>query len=149
MHDVTLLAYIACVLVITLWPSPPDPGAIPLLVRVLAWAHDAGLPAAFDVATLEVVANVAMFVPLGVLVASSRRVRRAWLAVPAGLALSGAVETVQVFVPGRYPTLQDVAANTTGAALGLAAVVAHRAWRARRAAPGETPHEGVSGREIT
>lgn len=133
MHDVTLLAYIACVLVITLWPSPPDPGANPLLLRLLDWAHGAGLPAAFDLVTLEVVANVVMFVPLGLLLASSARVPRPWLAVTAGLALSAAIETTQIALPGRYPTLQDVVANTAGAALGAAAVVATRAARARRA----------------
>jgi VanZ family protein len=131
-HDVTLLAYIAVVLVITMWPSPRDPGRIPLLRRVLDWAHDVGLPAAFDLATLEVTANVAMFVPLGLLLASSRRLRRPWLAAPLGLAFSAAIETVQILLPGRYPTVQDVAANTAGAALGAALVVAHRVWRARR-----------------
>ncbi len=133
MHDVTLLAYIVVVLVITLWPSPPDPGANPLLLRLLDWAHGAGLPAAFDLVTLEVVANVVMFVPLGLLLASSARVPRPWLAVAAGLALSAAIETTQIALPGRYPTLQDVVANTAGAALGAAAVVATRAVRARRA----------------
>lgn len=131
MQDVTLLAYIAVVLVITLWPSPPDPGSNPLLVRLLEWAHGAGLPTAFDLVTLEVVANVAMFVPLGLLLATSARVPHTWLAVAAGLALSTAIETAQIAVPGRYPTVADVVANTGGAALGAAAVVAGRAWRAR------------------
>lgn len=134
MHDVTLLAYIAVVLVITMWPSPRDPGRIPLLRRLLDWAHGVGVPAWFDVPTLEVTANVAMFAPLGLLLASSRRLPRPWLAVVAALTFSGAIETVQILLPGRYPTLQDVVANTAGAALGAAAVVVHRAWRARRAA---------------
>lgn len=132
MHDVTLLAYTVVVLVITMWPSPPDPGASPLLQRVLDWAHGAGLPAAVDVATLEVVANVAMFVPLGLLVAASRRLRRPWLAVPIALAFSAAIETTQIALPGRYPTVLDVVANTLGAALGAAVVVAVVAHRARR-----------------
>lgn len=129
MQDVTLLAYIVVVLVITLWPSPPDPGSIPALLRVLEWAHGAGLPEAFDLVTAEVVANVVMFVPLGLLLATSHRVRRPWLAVAAGLALSAAIETAQIALPGRYPTVQDVVANTAGAALGAAAVVAGRALR--------------------
>ena len=133
MHDVTLLAYIVVVLVITMWPSPPDPGSNPLLLRLLDWAHGAGLPAAFDLVTAEVVANVAMFVPLGLLLATSARVSRPWLAVAVGLALSAAIETVQIALPGRHPTVQDVVANTAGAALGAAAVVAVRALRRRRA----------------
>lgn len=138
MHDVTLLAYIVVVLVITLWPSPPDPGSVPLFLRLLDWAHGAGLPTTFDLVTAEVVANVVMFVPLGLLLATSARVPRAWLAVAAGLALSAAIETTQIALPDRYPTVQDVVANTAGAALGAAAVVARRtlARRARRTSPG-------------
>ena len=116
-----------------MWPSPPDPGSNTLLAGLLEWAHGAGLPAEIDLVTLEVVANVVMFVPLGLLLATSRRVPRPWHAVAAGLALSAAIETVQIALPGRYPTVQDVAANTAGAAVGAAAVVARRAWRARRA----------------
>jgi VanZ family protein len=51
--------------------------------------------------------------------------------VPAGLAFSAAIETVQLALPGRYPTVQDVAANTVGALLGAATVVGWRAWRRR------------------
>ena len=132
MHDVTLLAYIVVVLVITLWPSPPDPGSIPLLLRVLDWAHGVGLPDAFDLVTLEVVANVVMFVPLGALLASSARVRRPWLAVALAAALSAAIETTQIALPDRVPTAADVVANTAGAAVGAAVVVGLHAWRSGR-----------------
>ncbi len=135
MHDVTLLAYIACVLVVTLWPSPPDPGSNAWVLGLLDWAHAVGVPEAFDLVTAEVVANVLMFVPLGLLLASSARTPRPWLAVAAGLALSAAIETTQIALPGRVPTVTDVVANTSGAAIGTAAVVAVRAWRGRRTRP--------------
>lgn len=116
-----------------MWPSPGDPGELSWLVRSLAWAHGIGLPTSVDIATLEVLANVAMFVPLGLLIASSARTPRPWLAVPAGLVFSAIIETVQIALPGRYPTVADVVANTTGAALAAAVVVGHRAVRRRRA----------------
>ncbi len=131
MHDVTLLAYTACVLVVTLWPSPPGPASNPWVLRVLDWVHSVGVPEAFDLVTAEVVANVVMFVPLGLLLASSARVRHPWLAVAVGTVLSAAIETTQIALPGRYPTVQDVAANSAGAAIGAAVVVGVRAWRGR------------------
>ena len=42
---ITLLGYIAAVLLITQWPDPPDPGSLGWLQRALAWLHDNGLPA--------------------------------------------------------------------------------------------------------
>lgn len=114
-----------------MWPSPPDPSRTPLVERVLGWLHGAGVPAAFDVAALEVTANVVMFVPLGLLLPWTRLARSPWLAVPAGLAFSAAIETTQLALPGRVSTVVDVLANTGGAALGAAVVVAFRALRAR------------------
>ena len=144
MHDVTLLGYIVVVLVITMWPSPPQPDRLPFLQRLLDRAHEIGLPAGFDVATLEVTANVLMFVPLGLLLASSRRMARPWLAVAAGLTFSAAIETTQILLPGRFPTVQDVVANTAGAAIGAALVVGHRAWRARRTGRPPSPDRATS-----
>lgn len=144
LHDVTLLAYTGAVLMITLWPSPPDVGSSPVVERLLAWVHDAGVPEGFDLAALELTANVAMFVPLGLLLASSARVSAPWLAVLAGLALSATVETVQIVLPGRVPTAQDVVANTAGAALGASVVVAHRALRRRRARRAGTAETAVA-----
>lgn len=135
-----------------MWPSPPDMGRAPLLQRLLTWAHDAGLPRAFDVAALELTANIAMFVPLGLLLASSARVRTPWLAVAAGLAFSATIETVQIVLPGRFPTVQDVVANTLGAGLGAAAIAALgalRRRRARRAALPGTPAPAPAETRVT
>jgi glycopeptide antibiotics resistance protein len=61
--------------------------------------------------------NVALFVPLGAaLNLAGLSVRRTLLA---GLALSTSIELLQLLViPGRFGQLQDILANTIGAAIG-------------------------------
>ena len=64
--------------------------------------------------------NVALFVPLGVLVAVQLSQRRRWLAVAIGAAVSLAIELMQAaLLPERFATGSDVVANTVGAAAGV------------------------------
>ena len=127
---ITLLGYLAAVLLITQWPDPPDPGTLSWLQRVLAQLHDSGLPGAVDLPVVEALANVAMFVPLGLLLPAATRTR-AWLAVPAGAGFAALIELSQlIFLPHRVASVQDVVMNTLGAALGAAVLLAIRAWRA-------------------
>ena len=69
----------------------------------------------------DLVMNVLMFVPFG-FVYQLTRPRGAppdWpRVVILGAALSGTIETLQLFSPTRYTSLLDVATNTAGAALG-------------------------------
>lgn len=64
----------------------------------------------------DLLANVALFVPMGVL-AVQAGLRRRW-AVAAGLLLSVAVECAQRYVHLRNPSHLDLLANGAGAALG-------------------------------
>lgn len=73
-------------------------------------------------ATTEELGNVAMFVPLGALVAVLWP-RRRWFAVPMGVAASSAIELIQVALPWRSASLNDIRWNSIGAAVGLAAVM--------------------------
>lgn len=75
----------------------------------------------------DVVSNVLLFLPWGGLF-TFRRARRGagfWGALLgaafSGMALSGLVETCQLFAPSRTTSLVDLAANTAGAALGALA----------------------------
>lgn len=116
---VLLALYLLVVLRITQWPDVADPSAFTALDAALAWLHAHGLPATVDVAVVEAVANVVMFVPFGVLVPLAA-LRRAWVAVPLGAAFSTAIELGQLlFWPTRVPTVQDVIMNTLGAVVGV------------------------------
>jgi glycopeptide antibiotics resistance protein len=146
---ITLLGYLGVVLTVTLWPNPPDPGGLGLLEQALRWWSGRGLPGG-DLAVVEAVANVAMFVPLGILLPAATRIRPV-LAVPAGAALSILIELVQLaFLPHRFATVQDVLTNTLGAAVGAALLLAVRRRRARTGERHPTdPSSGGSGPSIS
>jgi len=140
----TFAAYLAAVLVVTLWPSPQSTDAPGWATATLGFLQGLGIPLTLPV--LEALANVVMFGPFGVLgvpllrgVTARRRgaalgVRRAvGVATLAGCALSVAIELTQNLLPGRVPTVQDVVMNTAGALLGavLVALVLHGLARRR------------------
>lgn len=118
--------YVAAVLVITLWPSPQTTDAPLWAQAVLRALHALGVPMSFWL--LEALANVAMFLPFGVLGLLVTR-RPAWAVALAGCVFSCAIELTQHAIPDRVPTLQDVVMNTAGAVVGAAAVLV---WQARR-----------------
>jgi VanZ like family len=79
----------------------------------------------------DVLLNVVLFMPLGFSLRSylgqqRRLTGRAMLGVSFGVCcvLSYAIEVLQQFLPGRYPSLVDVLANSLGGALGLNSVYA-------------------------
>ena len=77
----------------------------------LSWLVDPG----------DVVANVLLFVPLGFLYRVAARPsahKGHWPTVGAALLVSAALETLQLFLPGRFASPLDVGANTLGAWLG-------------------------------
>ncbi len=122
--------YTCAVLWVTLRPLPwaTDGNQEPLgILSPHAWlgwsTWAAGSP-------LEVVANVAMFVPLG-LVAGLLFRGAAGFIVPVALTL--AIELAQIPLADRISHPRDLVANATGAALGVLIVVLVR--RHRRSAP--------------
>ena len=127
-----LAAALAGLLVLVLTAGPlPFPGLDVLHALVVEAALAVGAPPPRRGMT-EAAANVALFVPLGaaarVCVRRTSGVRLvAWLT-----AGSIAVEGLQVLLPGRYPSLRDVACNAIGAAFGVSAAAAARLWWARR-----------------
>ena len=82
---------------------------------------------------LEFSANVAMFVPFGMLVWLALARPRWWIVMLLGFATTVTIELVQGALPSRYSTLSDVIANTLGTAIGLLLVrtLADRAIRRR------------------
>jgi len=76
---------------------------------------------------LEFTANIAMFVPFGVLVRVAFARLPWWAVLLLGFATTVTIELVQTTLPSRYSTLSDVIANTLGTAAGLLIV-----WLLRR-----------------
>jgi VanZ family protein len=90
-----------------------------LLAKALKELHQRGMPRWIDYAFVESASNVLLFVPLGALVVWILGKRYWWAGGAVGMVLSALIELAQfVFLPARYPTLLDVAANTAGASLG-------------------------------
>ncbi|GAA2726632.1 VanZ family protein [Cellulomonas aerilata] len=130
-----LALYTVLVGLVVGWPTPVDSEARAPLTALFATLYGFGMPPWFDYAFLERCANVAMFVPFGVLITGMDR-RRWWWGVLGPALVSGTAELAQhLLLPERFATWTDVAANTTGAALGvaLALAVMARGRSARRA----------------
>lgn len=108
-----LVGYVVVLAAIAFWPSPVDSGARPALstiTRIFPFLT-------YDV--IEFSANVALFVPLGFLVALLLP-RRRYLVVPIALIATVSIEGLQgAFLGARTSSLLDVVANTTGACIGL------------------------------
>ncbi len=113
------------------WSPQPTDG-VGIAQVVARWVASLfGLPPGPTFGVLEVAANVAMFVPFGVLALTAYRWMRVWSATLAGLATSGIIEGVQLFLPTRFATVSDLIANTAGALLGALLVAAVRRTRLR------------------
>lgn len=80
--------------------------------------------------------NIALFIPLGVLLPMvGKPFRKWWLTIPAGFALSLAIELAQLGLGRGICDVDDLLANTIGAAVGYFAVTAvlsagKRQWKA-------------------
>ena len=68
---------------------------------------------------LEFVANIALFVPFGILVRLAFARPRWWAIALLGFASTVSIELIQLALPTRFSTVSDVVANTLGTLLGL------------------------------
>ena len=128
-----LIAYVAVLAGVALWPLPVDRPLSRLLDRALQAVHRRGVPDWVDYGFVESAANVLLFVPLGALVAWIIGRGYWWVGAAAGLLTSCVFELAQfLFLPGRYPTLADVLANTLGALLGAVLTLVARQIMPRR-----------------
>lgn len=117
------LLYLGFVGLVTLTPGNDQPDYAGLAQRVLArlerYPDLDPLTSRLSVERIEFLANVGLFVPLGVflllLVGS-----RLWLvALAAGIVLTAMIENVQRSIPGRVSDPRDVAANSIGMFVGI------------------------------
>lgn len=117
------IPFLAGLAALTLTPSRIEQVMPNLLDLILGAAHRLGWES-LDFTRLEILANVLVFVPVGIL-AFVLLPRRVWLlALLVGPLLSVAIETAQrVALPHRAATVTDVVANSAGALLGVALAV--------------------------
>ena len=113
------LAYLAFVGWVTLTPGSVAPTSSDLVLRVLnrLQRYDELSWLTYDRA--EYLANVALFLPVGLFLLLLFGTRLWWLALVAAITLTSFIETAQRAVPGRVPDERDIAANTLGAVVGI------------------------------
>ena len=118
-----LLAPYAVALGLVVWlPASEASKATGVVFAIAKWVSElAGIDPTTTSTVLEFLANIVLFVPLGLLVAVAWPRLRPWRVVLLGFAVSFTIELVQTLLPSRFPTISDVIANTVGAALGWAA----------------------------
>jgi len=123
-----LAAYTVVVAVVLGWRTPTTP-VVDTLSVVSELVQAIGAEAWLTDPRIEFLANIALFVPFGLLLAAVLRPTRWWWAVVAGFGYSITAEIAQaIWRPQRSGTVSDVVANTLGTLLGavVTALIARR-----------------------
>lgn len=117
------LVYLGFVGLVTLTPASDAPDYSTIAARVLArlqrYPDLEPLTSRLSVERIEFLANIGLFVPLGVFLLLLVGTRLWWVALAAGIVLTSMIESVQREIPGRVSDPRDVAANSIGMFLGL------------------------------
>ncbi|MEO8263374.1 MAG: VanZ family protein [Pseudolysinimonas sp.] len=128
------VAVLAGALLVGLLPDRVDGGVAGPIRAFIDRLQASGAPVWVNYDLVDFVANIAFFVPIGLVAALLLPWRVWWLAIPIGAALSTALELGQaLFLPQRYASATDVLANTLGAVVGALIAAAIRSVRMRRA----------------
>lgn len=126
------IAYLGVVAWVTLGPQPLSTVSRGILKRILAALGNHDLTDWITYDRVEFVANVLMFLPIGLLFVLLFGRRQWWLAVLIGIAITLAIELAQTSIADRVSDPRDVLANTAGAFLGVLAAMAITGPAARR-----------------
>ena len=126
--------YLSVLAVIAMWPTHVDSGIdVVNTTAVGRWLLAQNLTPGEAYDLIQFSANVLLYLPLGALAMLAATRTRWWHAVILALAVSTIFELLQaVLRPGRTADPSDVIANTLGAAVGAAMVVAVRVVLGRR-----------------
>jgi glycopeptide antibiotics resistance protein len=135
-------AYLVFVGWLTLTPQDRHTSQAELAERILDALHRRGYAESIDYSRFEFLANIALFVPVGVFLLLLFGAGGWWLALIASFALTAGIESLQHEIPGRVPDERDLYANGIGAVIGVAIALVltlpatlrrHRRRRARLA----------------
>jgi glycopeptide antibiotics resistance protein len=111
--------YLLFVAWLTLTPQPIGPDQQEFIQRVLDGLHRRGYAETLDYDRLEFLANIALFVPIGVFLLLLFGAGGWWLAAIGSFAMTAVIETLQQGIPGRVSDDRDLMANTIGALIGI------------------------------
>lgn len=119
-----LVGYLVLLAAIVFWPSPVDAPVDSALSKVLLFLHRHGAPQWVNYNLVEFTANIAMFVPFGVLLALILKRSHRWFAVVICFAATCFIELSQLlFLSHRVASMGDIVANTAGGIIGTGIVV--------------------------
>jgi glycopeptide antibiotics resistance protein len=117
--SIATFAYLGLVAWITLGPQPLDSSQVQWLNRIIAEFDQHHATAWLTYSRVEFLANIAMFVPIGVFLVLLMG-RKLWLpAIFVGVALTFTIEFIQLFLPTRVPDIRDIVSNSFGSSLGV------------------------------
>ncbi|MDR7254115.1 VanZ family protein [Nocardioides sp. BE266] len=121
------LLYLGFVGLVTLTPAADQPDYASLAGRILArlerYPDLDPLTSRLSIDRIEFLANIGLFVPLGVFLVLLVGTRLWFVALAAGIVLTSMIETVQKQIPGRVSDPRDVAANSIGMLVGIAVAI--------------------------
>ena len=111
--------YLGFVAWITLGPQPIGDHGDSIIFRFLHFFshYDATRWVSYD--RLEFLANVGMFVPIGMFLLLLFGRRMWFVGILAGVALTCAIEYTQLFLPDRVSDVSDIVANSVGTVVGV------------------------------
>lgn len=112
-------AYLLFVAWLTLTPQPLGSREVELIDRVLAALHRRGYVESLTYDRLEFLANIALFVPVGVFLLLLFGAGGWWVAILGSVGLTVGIETAQLGIPGRVSDDRDLLANTAGGLIGV------------------------------
>ena len=117
------LLYLGFVGMVTLTPASDQPDYSDLASRILArlerYPDLEPLTSRLSVERIEFLANIGLFVPLGVFLLLLVGTRLWLVALVAGVVLTSMIENIQRSIPGRVSDPRDVAANSIGMVIGI------------------------------
>lgn len=120
-----LACYLLILVMVGLWATAVDAPVSDSIRAALEWLRGRGVTAV-RYGHVEAVANVMLFVPLGILGALALGSRSWWWVVLAALLVSTSIEVAQLGLSGRTSHGRDIVANTAGAFAGAVLVAT---WR--------------------
>jgi glycopeptide antibiotics resistance protein len=130
--SVVTFAYLGLVGWLTLGPQPLDEEPNGVLFRLLDLLGRHSSTSWITYFGLEFTANILMFVPVGLFFLLLLGRSYWFVAIFAGVVLTFAIETAQIFLPERVSDPRDLVSNSLGALIGVVAALIVTTPKARQ-----------------